>query len=129
MKKKCQGCKQSLDTSSFNHSKLEPDGLHRLCRACVNKRRRTRHRAKRSETGNGSPPRLQDLVKKGDLAAVKKNSSLINARNRQYLLALAVRDFKSAPKKPSHVELVKFLIQLAQTRLSARMCSDRRTPH
>jgi ankyrin repeat protein len=25
MKKKCQGCNQSLDTSSFNHSKLEPD--------------------------------------------------------------------------------------------------------
>ena len=112
MNKKCQGCKQSLDASSFNHSNQEPDGLQRLCRACVNKGRRERYSANRSETGLGRPPRLQDLVKKGDLAAVMKNKSLINAGNREYLLALAVTDFKSAPKKPSHVELVKFLIRL-----------------
>jgi ankyrin repeat protein len=129
MKKKCRGCKQSLDTSSFNHSKLEPDRLHKLCRACVNKRRRTRHATKRSETGKGSPPRLQDLVKKGDLAAVKKNSSLINPRNRQYLLALAVRDFKRAPKKPSHVELVKFLIQLGAKPDYHLVCAATVGPH
>ena len=82
-----------------------------------------------SETGNGSPPRLQDLVKKGDFAAVKKNSSLINARNRQYLLALAVRDFKSAPKKPSHIELVKFLIQLGAKPDYQLVCAATVGPH
>src|SRR5262249_38087069 len=33
-----------------------------------------------------------------------------NAHNRDRLLAVAVTDFKSACKKPSHVELVKFSI-------------------
>ena len=129
MKKKCQGCKQSLDSSSFNHSNQEPDGLHRLCRSCVNERRRKRYATKRSKEGHGSPPRLQDLVKKGDFAAVKKNRSLINAGNREYLLDLAVRDFKSAPKKPSHVELVKFLIQLGAKPDFHLVCAATVGPH
>ncbi len=129
MKKKCEGCKQSLDSSSFYHSNQEPDGLQRLCRSCVNQRRRERYATKRSETGHGSLPRLQDLVKKGDFAAVKKNRTLINARNREYLLALAVRDFKTAPKKPSHVELVKFLIQLGAKPDYHLVCAATVGPH
>ncbi len=129
MKKKCQGCKQSLDSSSFNHNNQERDGLQRLCRSCVNKRRRNRYATKRSETGHGSPPRLQDLVKKGDFAAVKKNRSLIKAGNREYLLALAVTDFKTAPKKPSHVELVKFLIQVGAKPDDRLVCAATVGPH
>ena len=117
MKKRCRGCTELLDSSSFYHSNQEPDGLQQLCRSCVNKRRRERYETKRSKADHADPPRLQDLVKKGDLAAVKKNKTLINARNREHLLAVAVTDFKSAPKKLSHVELVKFLMQQAQSQI------------
>ncbi len=37
---------------------------------------------------------------------------MITAGNRDRLIALAVSDFKSAPKKPCHVELVRFLIEM-----------------
>jgi hypothetical protein len=129
MTKRCRGCEQLLDSSSFYHSNQEPDGLQRLRRSCVKKRRRKRCATKRSETGHGSPPRLQDLVKKGDCAAVKKNRSLINAGNREYLLTLAVTDFKTAPKKPSHVELVKFLIQLGAKPDFHLVCAATVGPH
>jgi ankyrin repeat protein len=111
MKKRCQRCKRLLDTSSFSGRSAEPDGLAKECSACVNKRRRALHASKRGQTGHGKPPHLPYLVKNGDLAAVKRCRSSINAGNIGRLLALAVSDFKSAPKKPSHVELVKFLIQ------------------
>src|SRR4051794_39259212 len=111
MKKRCQQCKRSLDSSSFYSSSKEVDGLARTCSSCVNKQRRSRYATRSSKADHGKPPHLRDLVKKGDLAAVKTNTALINASNREQLLALAVSDFKSAPKKPSHVELVKFLIQ------------------
>ena len=129
MKKECRGCKQVLDSSSFNQSKKEPDGLRRLCRACVNKQRRNRYATKRIEGGPASPLRLQDLVKKGELAAIKKHRSLINARNREHLLALAVRDFKTAPKKPSHVELVKFLIESGAKPHYLLVCAATIGPH
>jgi len=129
MKKQCRGCKQLLDSSSFNHSNQEPDGLQKLCRACVNMRRRKRYATKSTQTDPGKPPRLQDLVKKGDFAAVKQNARLINASNREYLLALAVRDFKSAPKKASHVELVKFLIQLGAKPDFHLVCAATVRPH
>jgi hypothetical protein len=72
---------------------------------------------------------LRDLAKKGDLAALKKNRSLISASNRQRLLALAVIDFKSAPKKPSHVELVKFLIQMGAVPDFHLVCAATVGPH
>jgi ankyrin repeat protein len=81
------------------------------------------------KTGHADPPRLRDLVKKGDFAAVKKNSNLINARNRECLLALAVEDFKSAPKKPSHVDLVNFLIQLGAKPDFHLVCAATVGPH
>jgi ankyrin repeat protein len=129
MKKRCRACKQLLDSSSFYDSNQEPDGLQRLCRPCVNKRRRQRYATTRSKTGHGDPPRIQDLVKKGDFTAVKQNKSLIDASNRAHLLALAVRDFKSAPKKPSHVELVKFLIQLGAKPDYRLVCAATVGPH
>ena len=110
MKKRCQKCRRMVDSSSFNGSTREADGMARICRSCVNRRRRELHTATASKAGDGKVPRLADLVKNGDLPAVKKLASLITAGNRQRLLALAVRDFTSAPKKPSHVELVRFLI-------------------
>jgi hypothetical protein len=129
MKKQCRGCNQLLDESSFNHNNQEPDGLHRLCRSCVNQRRRNLHATKSSKAGQGAPPRIHDLVKKGDLTAVKKHKNLINARNRDYLLALAVRDFKSAPKKASHVELVKLLIRLGANPDYHLVCAATVGPH
>src|SRR5262249_511381 len=104
MKKKCRACKQVLDSSSFSESSKEPDRVGRVCSACVNRRRRERYATKKSDLKHGSQPRLRDLVKKGDLAAIKKSESLINAENTESLLALAVTDFKRATKKPSHVE-------------------------
>ncbi len=85
--------------------------MARICRSCVNRRRRELHAAKGGKTLDEKLPRLEDLVKKGDLAAIKKRRSSITAGNRDRLLVLAVRDFKRAPKKPSHVELVRFLIE------------------
>ncbi len=72
--------------------------MARICRSCVNRRRRELHAAKDGKTLDGKLPRLEDLVKKGDLAAIKKRTSSITAGNRDRLLALAVRDFKSAPR-------------------------------
>ncbi len=46
-----------------------------------------------------------------------------------YLLAVAVTDFKSAPKKPSHVELVKFLIQSGATPDFHLVCAATVGPH
>jgi ankyrin repeat protein len=129
MKKRCRACRQLLDSSSFYDSNQEPDGLESLCRSCVNKRRRERHATKSSKTRHADPPRIQDLVKKGDFTAVKKNRNLIDASNRQYLLTLAVRDFKSAPKKPTHVELVKFLIQLGAKPHYHPVCAATVGPH
>jgi hypothetical protein len=110
-KKRCRGCKQLLDASSFYDSNQEPDGLQKLCRACVDQRRRERYATKKKKTGQEAPSRIQDLVRKGNITAVMQNKSLINASNRDYLLTLAVTDFKSAPKKPSHLALVKYLIE------------------
>jgi ankyrin repeat protein len=129
MKKRCQACEQLLDSSSFYESDQEADGLQRLCRSCVNQRRRKRYAAKRNKTGHGDRPRIHDLVKNGDFTAVKKHRNLIDASNREYLLALAVRDFKSAPKKPSHVELVKFLIQLGAKPDYPLVCAATVGPH
>jgi ankyrin repeat protein len=129
MKKRCQECNQVFDSSAFSASSKEPDGLARKCSSCVNKQRRKRYRTKLSEPGPGKPPELQDLVKRGDFAAVKNNKSLINSSNSERLLALAVTDFKSAPKKPSHVELVKFLIQMGARPDFHLVCAATVGPH
>ncbi len=127
MKKQCHECKRQLDASSFNGSSNEPDGLAKKCRACVNRRRRQLHAGR---TRDRKPLHLGMLVKKGDYVAIKSNRSLINASNRDRLLALAVMDFKSAPKKPSHVEIIKFLIKLgAQTGFSPRLRRDSRAAY
>ena len=54
---------------------------------------------------------------------------MINASNRDRLLALAVMDFKSAPKKPSHVELVRFLIQMGARPDFHLVCAATVGPH
>ena len=128
MKKQCQECKRVLDSSAFNGSSKEPDGLAKKCAACVNRRRRELHAAK-SKTGYRKPAHLGTLVKQGDYLAVKKNRTLINAGNRDRLLALAVRDFKSAPKKPGHVELVKFLIEMGAKPDFHLVCAATVGPH
>jgi len=84
---------------------------------------------KSSKTGHEKPPHLGALVKKGDYAAIKRNRRMINASNRAPLLALAVRDFTSAPKKPSHVELVKFLIQMGAKPDFHLVCAATVGPH
>jgi hypothetical protein len=129
LKKRCSECNQVLDSSSFPGSSKESDGLARMCYACVNKRRRARYAANRSTTGQEKPSRLTELVKKGDYAAIKANKTLINAGNRERLLALAVMDFKSAPKKPSHVDLVKFLIQMGAKPDFHLVCAATVGPH
>ena len=129
MKKRCRVCNALLDSSSFGGNSKEPDGLAKICSSCVNQRRRERYAKKKGETRSEDLPDLQDLVKKGDLAGVKKSRGLINARNRERLLALAVIDFKSAPKKPSHVELVKFLIQMGATPDFHLVCAATVGPH
>jgi ankyrin repeat protein len=126
MKKQCQECKRVLDTSSFNGSSKEPDGMAKKCSACVNRRRRELHA---SRTGDRKPAHLGTLVKKGDFAAVKSNRGMITAGNRDRLLALAVSDFKSAPKKPSHVELVKLLIALGARPDFHLVCAATVGPH
>jgi ankyrin repeat protein len=126
MKKQCQECKRLLDDSSFNGSSKEPDGLAKKCRACVNRRRRQLHA---SNTGDRKPAQLGTLVKKGDYAAIKSNRRMINAFNRDRLLALAVSDFNSAPKKPSHVELVKFLIHMGAKPDFHLVCAATQGPH
>ena len=126
MSKQCQECKRVLDTSSFNGSRNEPDGLAKKCSACVNRRRRQLHA---SNKGERKPAHLGTLVKKGDFAAVKSNRNMINASNRDRLLALAVMDFKSAPKKPSHVELVRFLIQMGANPDFHLVCAATVGPH
>ena len=111
MKKKCRGCKQSLDTSSFNQSKLEPDGLHRLCRSCVNKRLRTRQgkaqrdREWKSAASSRSRQEGRSCCGQEEQQPDQRPQSAVPARPGR-------RDFKISAKKPSHVELVKFLIQL-----------------
>jgi Ankyrin repeats (3 copies) len=126
MKKQCQECKRVLDDSSFCGSSKEPDGLAKKCSACVNKRRRELHASK---TGDRKPAHLGTLTKKGDYAAVKRNRSMITAGNRDRLLALAVSDFKSAPKKPSHVALVKLLIEMGAKPDFHLVCAATIGPH
>jgi ankyrin repeat protein len=126
MKKRCQQCKRVLDSSSFNGSSKEPDGLAKKCSACVNRRRRELHAGK---SGDGKPAHLRTLVKQGDYAAVKNDRGLITAGNRDWLLALAVMDFKSAPKKPAHVELVRFLIEMGARPDFHLVCAATVGPH
>jgi ankyrin repeat protein len=128
MKKRCQECKRVRDSSSFNGSSREPDGMAKKCSACVNRRRRELHAAK-SKTGNGKPADLGTLVKKGDYLAVKKNRTSITSANRDRLLALAVTDFKSAPKKPGHLELVKLLIEMGAKPDFHLVCAATVGPH
>ncbi len=54
---------------------------------------------------------------------------MINASNRDRLLALAVVDLKSAPKKSSHVELVRFLIQMGARPDFHLVCAATVGPH
>jgi ankyrin repeat protein len=75
------------------------------------------------------PLHLAAHVKRGDYAAIKRNRRMINAGNRATLLELAVRDFTSAPKKPSHVELVKFLIQMGAKPDFQLVCAATVGPH
>jgi ankyrin repeat protein len=84
---------------------------------------------KSSKPADGKPPHFPALVKKGDYAALKRNRRMINAGNRQQLLALAVTDFKSAPKKPGHVELVKLLLQLGAIPDFHLVCATTVGPH
>ena len=63
------------------------------------------------------------------MLAVKKNRTLITAANRDRLLALAVSDFKSVPKKPSHVELVRFLIEMGAKPDFHLVCAATVGPH
>ena len=128
MKKKCQECERVLDVSSFNGCRKEPDGMAKKCSACVNRRRRER-RAAKSKAGDRKPAHLETLVKNGDYLAVEKNWTLITAANRDRLLALAVSDFKSLPKKPSHVELVKFLIEMGAKPDFHLVCAATVGPH
>jgi ankyrin repeat protein len=126
MTKRCEECKRVLDDSSFNGSNKEPDGLAKKCSACVNKRRRELHASK---NGDRKPPHLGTLVKKGDYAALKSNRKMITAGNRDRLLALAVSDFKSASKKPIHVDLVRFLIELGARPDFHLVCAATVGPH
>jgi hypothetical protein len=126
MKKQCQECKRVLDDSSFCGSSKEPDGLAKKCRACINRRRRQLHASRK---GDRKPAHFGTLVKKGDFAAIKNNRKMINASNRDQLLALAVRDFKSAPKKSAHVEILKFLIQLGAIPNFHLVCAATVGPH
>jgi ankyrin repeat protein len=126
MKKQCHECKRVLDISSFNGSGKEPDGLAKKCRACINRRGRQLHASK---TRDQELLHLGTLVKRGDYPAFKSNRRLINASNRDRLLALAVVDFKSAPKKPSHVELVRFLIELGARPDFHLVCAATVGPH
>lgn len=126
MKKQCQECKRLLDESSFNGSSREPDGLAKKCAACVNRRRRERHANK---AGDRKPAHLGTLVKKGDFAALKNSRTMINAGNRDRLLALAVSDFKSAPKKPGHVEIIRLLIEMGATPDFHLVCAATVGPH
>jgi hypothetical protein len=48
----------------------------------------------------------------GDYAAIKSNQGMTTGGNRDRLLALAVSDFKSAPEKPSHVDVVRLPIAM-----------------
>jgi ankyrin repeat protein len=126
MKKQCQQCKRVLDSSSFSGSSKEPDGLAKNCSACVNRRRRELHASKPRDS---KPAHLRTLVKQGDYVAVKNNRRLITAGNRDALLALAVMDFKSAPKKPAHVELVRFLIEMGARPDFHLVCAATVGPH
>jgi ankyrin repeat protein len=126
MKKQCQECKGMLDPSSFYGSSKEPDGLAKKCSACVNRRRRQLYASK---TGVRKPAHVGTLVKKGDYAAVKCNRGMINARNRDRLLALAVVDLKSAPKRPGHMKLVRFLIQMGARPDFHLVCAATVGPH
>jgi ankyrin repeat protein len=109
-KKRCSACKRLLDFSAFNGNSKRPDGMASKCAACVNRRRRELHAA-RSKSGERNTDFMAALVKRGDYSAVRNLRMMITAGNRDRLLALAVTDFKSAPKKPGHVKLVKLLIQ------------------
>jgi hypothetical protein len=126
MKKQCLECKRVLDDSSFNGSSKEPDGLAKTCSACVNRRRRALHASK---TGDRKPAHLETLVKKGDYAAIKSNRRMITTGNRDRLLAVTACDFKSAPKKPSHVELVRFLIEMGARPDFHLVCAATVGPH
>lgn len=128
MKKRCPECQQLLDASSFNANVRQPDGLAKKCSACVNRRRRELH-ADKNRTIETKPVHLATLVKRGDFAAFQRNPSLINVRNRDRLLALAVTDFKSAPKKPGHVELVRYLIQKGARPNFQLVCAATIGPH
>jgi hypothetical protein len=74
-----------------------------LCRSCVNNRRRKRYATKRSEAGHESSPRLQNLVKKGDFPAVKKNRSLSNARKDAFLWLMPVVFARSKHTRLPHL--------------------------
>jgi hypothetical protein len=84
---------------------------------------------KSGRSARKKPPDLRAIVKHGDVAALKRERRLINANNREQLLALAVTDFKSAPKKPSHVELVEFLIQIGARPDFHLVCAATVGPH
>jgi ankyrin repeat protein len=92
--------------SEFHDQARSKTGLASSCRVCVNKKRRG------TKAGPpGALTRAKLLVKKGDLAGVKKIISNASTRSLDALLVTCATPYFSFPKTEAHAEIARWLIQ------------------
>jgi ankyrin repeat protein len=72
-KKVCTACGKSLPAIDFNGSAKTADGLARICRACVNARRRERYRSGvKHPRGHARSTVIRTALRQGDIETVQK---------------------------------------------------------
>jgi hypothetical protein len=71
-RKTCTSCGKALSLAAFNGSARSPDGLARMCRACVNARRRERDGAGvKQAPSRAASTILATALRKGDIKTVR----------------------------------------------------------
>jgi len=111
--KNCRACGQDKHPHEFNGSSKSVDGRAPRCRACVNKARRARERAKK-----GAPRSRVSAIRATRIGDVESIRAWLDRCPSEridgalaFLLEHTVRDYRTVKKTKGHSEIVKFLIE------------------
>jgi ankyrin repeat protein len=99
----CTACRKRLPAADFNGSAKTADGLARICRACVNARRRERHRSGvKQPQGQARSTVIMAALRQGDVKTVQK---LLDAGTTPRL------DWICETMREGHLALAEMLLQ------------------
>jgi len=102
----CKTCEEKKPITHFHQRAKSKTGYAPSCRTCINAKRRSK---KTTSVGTGT--QLKTLVKKGDLEGLKVLLAKMPTQSFDPLLNACVTPYVSYPKKTTHIELARYLIQ------------------